>query len=100
MPGCRAIAGVAGGGGGPLLLELVLVVSGCAAFGGKPKFFATAAFARGIAGGLKLGKGKAGRDVCCCCGAGSGAGIKGVGTVGGPWITTSGVTVGGDGGPG
>ena len=65
MPGCRAIAGVAGGGGGPLLLELVLVVSGCAAFGGKPKFFAIAAFGGGNPGGPKLGNGKAGFDVCC-----------------------------------
>ena len=94
MPGCRAIAGAAGGGGGPLVLELVLVVSGCAAFGGKPKFLAIAAFGGGNPGGLKLGKEKAGRDVCCLMicpeegpadrsSVGSGAGINGVGTVGG-----------------
>ena len=50
-PACRAIAGAAGGGGGPLLLELELVVRGCAAFGGLPKFFAIAAFGGGNPGG-------------------------------------------------
>ena len=64
------------------MLELVLVVSGCAAFGGKPKFLAIAAFGGGNPGAPKLGKGKAGRGVCCC-GVDSGAGINGVGTVGG-----------------